>query len=555
MDELSECGIPARSYLKQALLNSDDPLKAIEEFQVENGILLPSLQTILPLLDLHSVPRLHFHTSVLEELREILLKQIEKLAKDGPSAENEKMNNLLEKSFPLIRIPAIQPIVMAILKNIEQIDDKYLRQIVLDREIYSRCDISVKRQIWQSHQDLFGEEVLPLFTKFLTENHCLYTLDKQISLNQTPRQRRQNEVLQSLVEMIGRNVLLYDTCLQFLRGLFRETSNTFYCTLRVDLLMSLHDAEISEITSMDPCHKFIWCLDACVREKNIDPKRSRELQGFLEGVKRGQEEIIGDLAMTLSDPYAIKFLVGRTIQSLNYLANTESLPRENAILILILRLLNLALHSWDIINSRKYHEPFLDPKIITKFLPIVMSLIVDDQVRSVNSKLPADDRQSALTIIEHSGPPPDLFQDFISKDRLAALIAFHYIFQVIRQKDRTAILRVLGCLSTVPERILSDNRLYNILVTLLSTIPEDFATEEFCTVVFDEIFLSNLTKPGSNMLIHLILLMHQVYKNLPTPRLDSLMKTLTACQFESDEGKQLMETLQEKVSAFLAETE
>lgn len=29
---------------------------------------------------------------------------------------------------------------------------------------------------------------------------------------------------------------------------------------------------------MDPCHKFTWCLDACIRERNVDIKRSRELQ-------------------------------------------------------------------------------------------------------------------------------------------------------------------------------------------------------------------------------------------------------------------------------------
>lgn len=32
-----------------------------------------------------------------------------------------------------------------------------------------------------------------------------------------------------------------------------------------------------------------------------------------------------------------------------------------------------------------------------------MSLMVDDQVRSINNKLPPDERESAITIIEHSG--------------------------------------------------------------------------------------------------------------------------------------------------------
>ena len=40
---------------------------------------------------------------------------------------------------------------------------------------------------------------------------------------------------------------------------------------------------MSEILSIDPCHKFAWCLDACVRERHVDRKRARELQGGCGG--------------------------------------------------------------------------------------------------------------------------------------------------------------------------------------------------------------------------------------------------------------------------------
>lgn len=39
--------------------------------------------------------------------------------------------------------------------------------------------------------------------------------------------------------------------------------------------------------------QFTWCLDACIREKFVDGKRARELQGFLDGVKKGQEQVLG----------------------------------------------------------------------------------------------------------------------------------------------------------------------------------------------------------------------------------------------------------------------
>lgn len=39
--------------------------------------------------------------------------------------------------------------------------------------------------------------------------------------------------------------------------------------------------------------QFTWCLDACIREKFVDGKRARELQGFLDGVKKGHEQVLG----------------------------------------------------------------------------------------------------------------------------------------------------------------------------------------------------------------------------------------------------------------------
>lgn len=47
---LEDMGIAGKVFLQEALTNTTDPLGAIEEFQQENSILLPSLQPALPLL-------------------------------------------------------------------------------------------------------------------------------------------------------------------------------------------------------------------------------------------------------------------------------------------------------------------------------------------------------------------------------------------------------------------------------------------------------------------------------------------------------------------------
>ena len=48
---------------------------------------------------------------------------------------------------------------------------------------------------------------------------------------------------------------------------------------------------VQEIVDLDPCHKFTWCLDACIRERTVDNKRGRELQGFLDSIKKGNEQV------------------------------------------------------------------------------------------------------------------------------------------------------------------------------------------------------------------------------------------------------------------------
>ena len=152
--------------------------------------------------------------------------------------------------------------------------------------------------------------------------------------------------------MIGNNVRLYDMVLQFLRTLFLRTRNVHYCTLRAELLMALHESEVQEITNVDPTHKFTWCVDACIRERNVDTKRSREIQAFLDGIKAGQEQVLGDLSMMLCDPYAVHFLATSSLKILQHLVTNEGLPRENHILILLLRMLALGLSAWQMIDSQ-----------------------------------------------------------------------------------------------------------------------------------------------------------------------------------------------------------
>ncbi|EDX02354.2 uncharacterized protein Dyak_GE17513 [Drosophila yakuba] len=556
---LEDVNIPGQAYLREALTSCTDPLKAIESFQLENGVLLPSLRPMLPLLDLHGVRRLDFHTSLMEELRDKLIAHINEMGQKEPRERDKKLKELLVKSFPVVRVKSLRPVVMAILRNTQHIDDKYLKILVRDRELYADTDTEVKRQIWRDNQSLFGDEVSPLLSQYIREKEHilldpLYTTNlNNLFFPPTPKVRRQGEVVQKGANMIGTSVKLYDMVLQFLRTLFLRTRNVHYCTLRAELLMALHDLEVQEIISIDPCHKFTWCLDACIREKNVDIKRSRELQGFLDNIKRGQEQVLGDLSMTLCDPYAINFLATSAIKILHHLINNEGMPRDNQILILLLRMLALGLSAWVMIDSQDFKEPKLDCQVVTKFLPALMSLMVDDQCRSLHAKLPPDERESALTTIEHSGPAPDAVEAYIQESSVASILAMYYTLHTARLKDRVGVLRVLAILSACKDDRAYEDPFLHSLIALLIPMSEEFATEDFCTTLFDEFIFAGLTRENVTSR-HMLKLLWYVHNKLPAGRLATLMKAMQPTTAHNEHIHKLYETLQERIGTGAAET-
>jgi len=545
---LEEIGIPGGAYLKESLTHCTDPLKAIEEFQVENGILLPSLRPMLHLLDLHNVKRLDFHNSIMEELRDKLISQVTELGAKEGRERDRKLKELLTKSFPVIRIRPLRPVVMCILKHMAHVEDRYLKILVRDRELYDACDTEVKRQIWKDSQALFGDEVSPLLTGYITSKEdTLFGVEnlQNLFFNPSPKARRQGEMVQRLVHMIGRNVKLYDLVLQFLRTLFLRTRFVHYCSLRAELLMALHDKEVHDITAVDPCHKFTWCLDACIREGRVDSKRSRELQVFLDSIRRGQEQVLGDLSMILCDPYAINFLALTVIRLLNHLIANDSMPRDNQVLVLVLRMLALGLHSWDMIQRQVFREPKLEPAIVTRFLPALVSLMVDDEVRKLNSRLPLDEREAAIAVIEHSGPPPDAYLTYLQESSVACILAMYYTLNCANRRDRAAVIRTLGTLSSCHhDRAFHDTFLHSLVAALIP-MQDEFANEDFCTIVFDEFFLTNISR--ENVMRHLMKLVWYVHPKLPDGRRDTLLKALQPGGHQSESSQALYERLRARV--------
>jgi negative elongation factor B len=111
-----------KEELKTTLTNCEDPFRAIKDIQDENGIALAQIKPALPLLDLLGVKRLDFHLAVLDDMKERLIKRIQELAQHD---DKQQLEILLEKSFSVINLTHVTPIVMEIVKHMPRIPDKY----------------------------------------------------------------------------------------------------------------------------------------------------------------------------------------------------------------------------------------------------------------------------------------------------------------------------------------------------------------------------------------------------------------------------------------------
>uniref|UniRef100_A0A4W6G3A7 Negative elongation factor complex member B n=1 Tax=Lates calcarifer TaxID=8187 RepID=A0A4W6G3A7_LATCA len=554
---LPELGISNGEDLKETLTNCTEPLKAIDQFQMENGILLPTLQSALPFLDLHGTPRLEFHQSVFDELREKLMERVAIIAEGKDEDRYGKLEELLEKSFPLVKMPSIQPVVMQVLKHLPKVPEKKLKTVMADKELYKVCSVEVKRQIWQDNQALFGDEVSPLLKQYIVEKEAaLFSSDLSILHNffsPSPKTRRQGEVVLKLTQMIGKNVKLYDMVLQFLRTLFLRTRNVHYCTLRAELLMSLHDLDISEICSVDPCHKFTWCLDACIREKFVDGKRARELQGFLDGVKKGQEQVLGDLSMILCDPFACNTLVLSIMRNLQELLSQESLPRDSPDLMLLLRMLSLGQGAWDMIDSQVFKELMLclclavhpqDLEVVTRFLPAMMSVVVDDHTFTVEQKLPSEEKSS----LSYPTTLPDAFNRYLQENRVACEMGLYYVLHIAKLRNKNALQRLLPALVETYNDMAFGDIFLHLLTGHLTLLSDEFGSEEFCSVVFDGFLLTSFSSKENVHRHTLRMLLHLQHKVLPS-YMETLMKTLEPPKQCSEQVKELYTQLMEKLEA------
>ena len=111
-------------------------------------------------------------------------------------------------------------------------------------KILDLCPIEIKRQVWEDLPRILNLTLQHLLKDFSDScTHKALTID-ELRLR-GPVSRLRGTTVTSVLNLIGQSTKLYDSFLVSLRSYFLKTMAPIYCTLRADVLMALHEAQIS----------------------------------------------------------------------------------------------------------------------------------------------------------------------------------------------------------------------------------------------------------------------------------------------------------------------
>ncbi|KAJ2757632.1 hypothetical protein IWQ57_007041, partial [Coemansia nantahalensis] len=213
---------------------------------------------------------------------------------------------LLARTVHYLDIPQLQHLPLLLLARRPHLVPADIRErIRTSPELYGRCSAGIKRELWLQSHDLFRAHMLPLVRAYAADPELLWMSREMVgdASGALPARRRNRAVLGDIVDAIGSDLQLYMQTLGMVREVFVETNGAALGTLRLDLVMAVHDRGIGKLTGDDVCYGLAWPLDACIAKQSMDERRVLELQKYFDRIDRNNAPY-GEIALMLCSPYA-----------------------------------------------------------------------------------------------------------------------------------------------------------------------------------------------------------------------------------------------------------
>ncbi|KAK5823204.1 cofactor of BRCA1-domain-containing protein [Linnemannia elongata] len=415
------------------MLVKQKPGMAIRQIQERSGLNLPDIGSIYPLLDHHGLTRHEIHLRCMKALKGKLLHQLETAQMD-----NARVNTLLDSMLPYIDVEGLQELPLCLLGRFpDRMTDPIIDKIGKSEELFKIAPKVVQRRVWLSNPNKFQNDIIPIVKAYMNDPEII-RMSMEMSAEQPTvviNQRRSHASIKKLLDFIGGDMQLYNNVMNSLRSLFVLTNDAIYCTLRYDVLMACHEANIRAITTNDPSHELVWNLDACNRTLSMDERRVENIRKFFDKVAR-DDPVHGDIAMILNDPFTSNMIASRLLQIMIEATQTERFGQAENTTIWTATMLNLGAHARRIVQQQKFRIPKVEANVTDKFMSTLNSYILNDAIRSLKQ-----DSEEPYQIDEVEFTEENLVA--LDDSEVARKLICHYILNRLAHMDVQALSKVL----------------------------------------------------------------------------------------------------------------
>jgi len=215
--------------------------------------------------------------------------------------------------------------------------------------------------------------------------------------------------------------------------------------------------------------------------------------------------------MILCDPYATYTIVQSIIQLVDRLMKSEQLPRSSPDLAFLVRLLLLSVNSWHMLKHQDFKEDTMNVDIVIKFLPMVISLMLDNVAPHTSASEPVK--------------VPQTLWEMVKKDAACQCIFSFYINQLLIHNKRFVLLGVLPQFAQTLKSQPVTTSIANLFIHSLLRHLESFIDTLHCKLIFDDFLM--IWVQYEEILHHILRLLWCSYEKIDS---QLLVAILTAAQ-------------------------
>jgi negative elongation factor B len=542
-------GNVGQEFVQSAL--SNDPIAGINEIQARASLADPRCRPLLGLLHQLGVNRTDSHRYIVQQSIQVLLSRIPSLPGERLLSLLEETFPYITipdlRAIPLAVLDRLRPVPSTFLKQLAadreifwelpigvqrqawELDKKLLRTHALSlvsAYTYETATWVQALSIDEATEEAVLDDAVATATKNILkkESGGKYLIKDEDSeedmelgggtkagvttkpsihhkLPQLARRNLRNgsAALRQLVAMVGSSPSVYRGIVDLCTVRFREAESqsvgqsvgmkdAALCALRSQLLMAMHDAGETSITSGDSCHKLAWTLDACIKDKMFNSRRLLELRNFfasfikaaddrrLVGKKRrantsgrrggqrtggraGDDDAesagvpgaaaafaddplreLGAAGMVLRDPATFHLMLHQIVRCLERCVEAQAVPKEDNDLVFLTQLLTLAVGVRKMMLDGTYDFPEPDPEVLNTLYPLIADLILDAELMEVDEDQGGKEENEDEEEVE---PPPEDMVFLMVKDEIGRRVVQTYALKRLAAGDLKTATRLL----------------------------------------------------------------------------------------------------------------